>query len=135
MAKENKGQYNWIYKDLVSDNNDIVGHIAYSIYKREKIDHIEDLKKNNNGADPTFEDLAPFRMMAGKRKSEYTEAAQRVLQKYITDVGIEYEKANHGFLYGVLQSLVANLIWLGFAVLFYLAVKNGWISLPNVSIQ
>lgn len=139
-SQPNRLQYYWIYKDLVKDamskdKHDIVGYIAYSIYKREKIEHIEDLKKKNGGREPTFEELEPFRMIADQRKDEYIKAANRVLQQYITEVGVEYEKTNHGFIYGVLQSLVANLLWLGLAVLFYFAIKFGWIGLPNISIQ
>lgn len=138
-SQPNRLQYYWIYKDLVKDamskdKHDIVGYIAYSIYKREKIEHIEDLKKKNGGEEPTFEELEPFRMMADQRKDEYIKAANRVIQQYITEV-VEYEKKSHGFMYGVWQSLTANLIWLALAMLFYFAIKYGWIGLPNISIQ
>lgn len=143
MAKkreENKGPYNWIYKKIMKnamskDKHDVIGYVAYSIYKREKIEEIERFKNRNNNKDPEFADLKYFHEQSEERIEEYRENAQRVLQNYITNLGIEKEKESHGFIYGVLQSFVANLLWLGLAVLFYFAVKNGWIGLPNISIQ
>ena len=139
-SQPNRLQYYWIYKDLVKDamskdKHDIVGYIAYSIYKREKIEHIEDLKKKNGGKEPTFEELEPFRMMADQRKDEYIKAANRVIQQYITEVGVEYEKTNHGFMYGVWQSVVGSalfiLVCLGIAWLVHL----GGVSIPFISVD
>ena len=36
-------QYNYIYSKLVSDETDILGHIAYSLYKAEKVEYLEKL--------------------------------------------------------------------------------------------
>ena len=44
MARE----YNFIYTELVKGKDDILGHIAYSLYKAEKIEFIESFKKGNN---------------------------------------------------------------------------------------
>ncbi|MBR3947331.1 MAG: hypothetical protein IKJ56_09590 [Bacteroidales bacterium] len=52
--------YNYIYKQLVSDENDVVGHVAYALYKSNKIEYIEQFKKDHNGMQPTEEDLKPF---------------------------------------------------------------------------
>ena len=41
-------KYNFIYSKLVDDKDDIVGHIAYSLYKNEKIEFIEAFKKENS---------------------------------------------------------------------------------------
>lgn len=32
--------YNYIYQELVTDENDILGKIAYSLSKRQKIEYI-----------------------------------------------------------------------------------------------
>ncbi len=37
-------KFNFIYEELVSDRNDIIGHVAYSIYKQDKIDFIKSKK-------------------------------------------------------------------------------------------
>lgn len=52
--------YNYIYKELVEGQNDIVGHIAYSLYKADKIKFIEKFKADHRGIDPTEADLKPF---------------------------------------------------------------------------
>lgn len=53
-------QYNYIYKELVRDSNDVVGHVAYSLYKADKVQFLERFKKENEGKEPSEEDLKPF---------------------------------------------------------------------------
>lgn len=136
---EDNGPYNYIYKKLVKENesganHDIIGYIAYSIYKREKIQYIESFKEDN-GRDPKFEDLGSFRTLSNKKVEEYKTTAQKVLQSYAVNLGIEANKKEHGFWYGVFQSLVASLIYIAFTIFIYFAVKNGWISFPGITIQ
>lgn len=52
--------YNFIYKELVENDYDIVGHIAYSLYKADKIKFIEDFKSKNSGKEPDDIDLKLF---------------------------------------------------------------------------
>lgn len=56
MVKE----YNFIYKQLVEGNDDIHGIISYSVYKRQKIQFIEDFKEKNEGDEPTIQDMHSF---------------------------------------------------------------------------
>ncbi|WP_421216086.1 hypothetical protein [Aeromonas enteropelogenes] len=51
--------FNFIYDTLVSDKNDIAGIIAYSVYKRQKIEFIDNFR-NNNGHAPDDEELSKF---------------------------------------------------------------------------
>lgn len=39
---------NFIYSRLVHDDNDIIGMVAYGIYKKHKIEFIESIKKKHN---------------------------------------------------------------------------------------
>ena len=39
-------------QDIVQSEGDMVGHIAYSLYKREKISFIEEFKKKHDGRGP-----------------------------------------------------------------------------------
>ncbi|EQB99390.1 hypothetical protein [Photorhabdus temperata] len=55
MAKE----YNYIYEQLVDSDDDIHGIISYSVYKRQKIQFIKDLKQKHQ-RDPIDSDLQPF---------------------------------------------------------------------------
>jgi len=52
-------QYNYIYQKLVTEDADVAGAIAYSLYKKEKQAFIENFKKQNN-KDPEEEDIAKF---------------------------------------------------------------------------
>jgi hypothetical protein len=51
--------YNFIYNKLVSDKNDILGVIAYSVYKRQKIEYLANIHKKH-GRPPDVEELAFF---------------------------------------------------------------------------
>jgi hypothetical protein len=42
-----KANYNHIYNALVADDNDIVGKLAYSQYKRQKIEYILAFKEKS----------------------------------------------------------------------------------------
>ena len=53
MARE----YNFIYSRLVKDKSDMIGHIAYSLYKQEKVSWIEGHKQGNDGKEPTEEEF------------------------------------------------------------------------------
>lgn len=51
--------YNFIYNLLVKGEDDIVGHIAYSLYKADKIAHIEQFKREE-GREPEESDLEAY---------------------------------------------------------------------------
>lgn len=52
-------KYNQIYLKITENEYDIVGHIAYALYKKHKIEFIENFRKQNN-CNPTEEDLQSF---------------------------------------------------------------------------
>lgn len=56
--------YNYIYKQLVTDEKDVVGHVAYALYKSSKIEFVEKFKQDHGGALPSDEDLQPFHDMS-----------------------------------------------------------------------
>lgn len=60
--KQHQRQYNYIYSKLVADETDIFGHIAYALYKGDKVKFIEKLKAE--GKTPTEEDLQPFHQIS-----------------------------------------------------------------------
>lgn len=57
-------RYNQIYNLLVSGGDDIFGHIAYSIYKADKIEFINHFREEHNGDEPAEEDLEQFHQIA-----------------------------------------------------------------------
>lgn len=77
-------QYNYIYSKLVKDQNDVVGMLAYSIYKQHKIEFIEDFKKKKNAA-PTDSDIENFIMssVTQSQLEKYRESANAVLSEIV----------------------------------------------------
>lgn len=79
MAKD----YNYIYSKLVKNNNDLVGLIAYALYKQHKIEFIESFKANNNQQDPSEADFNSFYIGTCTQSSlsNYRDEAQNLLEK------------------------------------------------------
>lgn len=128
--------YNFIYSHLVNGENDIVGHIAYSLYKSEKIAFIERFKEENNGKEPDENDLKPFHdstcipnRLSGyhlqasvllKDFIDYTvaatlqEAENEVRKNYMDNMRTIFDEKTSkikpkGFFHGVFQSIVGAI--------------------------
>jgi len=73
--------YNVIYSHLVENEFDVVGHIAYSLYKQEKIDYIEK-KKESTGKSIKDKDLVSFHDFSSTKSSieSYRLKAEMVVQ-------------------------------------------------------
>lgn len=59
-----QAKYNYIFKKLVSTNDDIVGAIAYAFYKKQKLEYIEQYVKDH-GHDPDDDAIAQFHLISG----------------------------------------------------------------------
>jgi hypothetical protein len=135
----NEGKRKGIYESLVRDENDTLGQIAYSLYKRQKIEFI---KKQS----PTEQQIKDFQEMAGSdsQLDLYRTKAVQLIQVFLEAIlreDIEKQKKEflerytpHTFGSGILQSLLASLIFvvLGIA-LFYGA--GGWARLGSLLIE
>ncbi|QPS10323.1 hypothetical protein EZI45_29755 [Delftia tsuruhatensis] len=79
--------YNFIYKKLVQSPNDVVGALAYALYKEEKIAYISSFKTEHD-RDPNEQELQAFhRVSNGQPRIEaYQMQAQGLLQKFLDDV-------------------------------------------------
>lgn len=86
--------YNYIYSKIVEDDNDLVGHIAYSLYKKSKIEYIE--KQKQDGKTPTDTDLIPFNDFSSSDGSidSYKIKAELLVQNFIDNV-LSEEFANY----------------------------------------
>ena len=78
-------KYNYIYSQLVEDNADIVGHIAYALYKEYKIEFISKFKKAHGDTEPSEDDLQPFNDISSSVGSieKYKFMASCILQAFI----------------------------------------------------
>ncbi|HCM0858539.1 hypothetical protein [Vibrio parahaemolyticus] len=131
-------QYNLIYEKLVKNENDILGIVAYSVYKRQKIDFIKShTDSEQDEQEPLPGDkLASFMAISTSdaQLSFYEEAAANILDEYANlseSEKIDELEANHSeeleqkqkeydrklrnakstnFMYGVWQSLTASIL-------------------------
>jgi len=87
MAKKKSKKNTYIFTKLVDDKNDIRGHIAYAIYKFEKVSHIEQFIKENH-REPTAEEKEGFRASCcnPSRLEEYKERANIILNTFSNEV-------------------------------------------------
>ena len=76
--------YSFIYSDLVEGDDDFVGHIAYSIYKSDKIKFIEEFKAKNNKS-PLEADLQVFHDFSKREsaKDYYRSKAENILGRFV----------------------------------------------------
>lgn len=105
--------YNFIYEKIVNEPDDIVGLIAYGLYKRKKIDHIK-AYKDKHGQAPTEEELSSFHEVSVEHLSLYRNEAEIFLgkfsedftQSYLLDLNAEYEEELKNRLKGTFKSNV-----------------------------
>ena len=162
LNKEQKKDY--AYFQLVTGENDFLGMIAYSKYKKSKIEYIEKYFIENRDY-PNDEQLKEYQKQQclNTNISSYRDSAERLLNAYLAlyvkdkykelkDKSDELNKKEHklnkkeselnkkddklkkkisdfetkkqhGFMYGVVQSLVASLIILVITVFILLNSK------------
>jgi uncharacterized membrane protein YccC len=139
------GHYNYIYSTLVQSEQDILGIIAYSLYKRQKIEYVQTFK-TKHGREPSDDDLAPFhdvsnsttqlesyRNQAGQLAQGFLDASVAAqaaeLEQYYSDkASVEIRNAKPRFWWGVAQSVVGSVFFvflLGFLVFFTWSLNQG----------
>lgn len=135
MAKH----YNFIYEELVRYDGDMVGRIAYSLYKREKIAFIEQYKKANEGRDPSTKDFDNFHatchnperirmyrnealaMLQDFMGESFEETSKQILADFTKDQDEhltkvikpllpEKQKMRYVYFHGVMQSMIGSII-------------------------
>lgn len=124
------------YGALVKDEGDMVGHVAYALYKRDKLSFIEAVKAGN-GKEPSEDELSAFIVTSNLAlridayRSEAEQAlqvfSQAVLDESLIEVQQRYDaqlvaelSRPRSWLRAITESLLANL--LAVAVLALLAV-------------
>jgi hypothetical protein len=87
MADESS-DYNWIAKRLIEDPDDMVGALAYALYKRHKIDYLKSYASRNSGAVPSEEALKAFYISTNTDTFENSLRAQAevMLNKFLEQV-------------------------------------------------
>ncbi|RYE17944.1 MAG: hypothetical protein EOP45_14895 [Sphingobacteriaceae bacterium] len=80
MSLERK--FSFLYSEIIEDENDMIGHIAYSLYKSNKITYIKQFNEDNGGKNPTEADLETFYKSSRKK-------LHRLLHYYLSSLRCE----------------------------------------------
>lgn len=139
-------QYNHIYSQIVEDDTDVIGHIAYALYKEQKIKFIEKKKDGDAERHLSEADWQHFNEVTCTKDNicRYRLQATEILQNFMDDVlsetieQIESDtKKNQeviltgiikprGWWYGVGQSVAAAVIFmfLAAAIVFFVSLSE-----------
>jgi len=84
---------NFIYSQLVSDDNDIIGMVAYGFYKKHKIEFIESVKAKHN-REPNEEEWSAFMLASNTdgQLKKYLSWAENTLATFVMDTAGEQIK-------------------------------------------
>lgn len=146
--------YNYIYEKMLQDPDDIIGYIAYALYKRSKIEYIKGFKERKE-QEPSEEELEEFhtmscspenierlRLQASRLISHIlsdnfnmeVEEAKRIIQtKQLDDLKAIVNENKPSFFIGVIQGVFASFIFAGLLTLIALIIKYHGTGL-NISI-
>lgn len=137
--------YNFIYTRLVGSETDILGVIAYSVYKRQKIEYIEAIRRKHDRR-PDERELASFHALTNSSTqldsynqqaaalaraflaSAISEEAKNLALHYEEDAKQKLAKFKLGFWAGVAQSIVGSagfVLLLGVLVIFTWSLNQG----------
>lgn len=73
--------YNQIYEMLVDGPEDILGLVAYGLYKLDKVKYIKEFCEQSGGTRPSEEDMLAFRQDSYKKTKEYCQKAEAIFEE------------------------------------------------------
>lgn len=129
------------YSNLVQDPNDLVGLIAYSIYKREKLDFVEK-HVALHGRQPTSQEMQVLFNLVGmsgqveslrvRATTLLEEMTEIVLEKVVDQIDTDYRerlvselKKTKSTTRAVFENVVANIIAAALLTLFVVMLYLG----------
>lgn len=85
--------HNFFFSQIVEDDDDFVGFVAYTIYKKNKIEYIEQFKKDNS-RHPTDTELLKWQHeeCTDSKKQNYIILAENKVNKFINELRGKKEK-------------------------------------------
>lgn len=111
-----KRKYNLIYRALVEDGkHDIIGYIAYAIYKSDKIAFVEKYKREHNGSEPSEHDLDQFHKISSmeanleRLKMQAIEVVSRTMMMQVDKAREEIEQEAKANILRTLNEIVEPL--------------------------
>lgn len=85
--------HNFFFSQIVANDNDFIGFFAYTIYKKNKIEYIEQFKKDNSRP-PTDKELLKWQYeeCTNSKKKNYRSLAENKVNKFINELRGDKEK-------------------------------------------
>ena len=126
-------QYNFIYTQIVKGPDDFVGHVAYSLYKRDKIDFIEEFKKKHQ-KEPSDADLTPFHEFTAREANieSYRIKAEITLNSFLNNVLEEAKEEAQNWAIenqaGILNEIIEPIKPPGLFKQYFTAIIQGVLS-------
>lgn len=81
-------RFNFIYEKLVQGEDDVVGLLAYGLYKKDKIEHIKRIK-DKKGQDPNEEELEHFHESSEAHIENYRTRAIQLSRDFLQNVLVD----------------------------------------------
>ncbi|WP_295990192.1 hypothetical protein [Rugamonas sp.] len=130
-----------IYRQLVTDDDDLLGMVAYALYKRQKFDFIDGFKKRHS-KDPESSDFAMFNDLSSSelQLKSYQDQAETLTADFSLSLLETYNaklenrayetvfKARLRFWFGVWQGVVASFVFvilIGVLIFFTWSLRQG----------
>jgi hypothetical protein len=91
--KNDHTNHNFFFSQIVANDNDFIGFVAYTIYKKNKIEYIEQFKKDNSRP-PTDEELLKWQYeeCTNSKKKNYRSLTENKVNKFINELRGDKEK-------------------------------------------
>jgi carboxypeptidase C (cathepsin A) len=146
-------KYSDFYKQLVTGKYDIEGHVAYALYKNEKIKYIEDFK-SEKGHTPSDAELTEFYRTAANMMEYFKREAARILTQVVGDTAKDIAKndiqvrkstldaqikwaskhpfSRKHFWFGTLQSIIGAIVLAVALAVMLFTINNGGYALPGL---
>ena len=131
-----KQPYNFIYEQLVKSESDLVGLIAYAIYKKHKIEFITSIKEEEK-REPTEDECNAFfkASTTESQLAQYRNDAESILsdvvanttneelknfeKEMLADYETRIKKCLPPWWHNVICSVIASFIFSGMGIFFY----------------
>ena len=141
-------QYNHIYSQIVEDDTDVIGHIAYALYKEQKIKFIEKKKDGDAEKHLSEEDWHHFNEVTctDENIQRYRLQATEILQNFVDDalketikqIESDTKKNQADILSGIVEPLKPKGWWYGFlqsvaGALAFMLLAAGIVFLATLS--
>lgn len=147
-------KFSYMYSNLVENEDDVVGLIAYSLYKSAKIQFVIDYEAKNEGKTPSdtdkqnfhshcFHQLEYYKEIAEQRMNTFSQMAlgevvQELEENYNKKFNTAIKNWKPSFWIGVFQSLFAafiSFLVIGVIIIFIIGMRHGTATIAKEALE